>query len=327
MLAGMPVLPLPETLLAAAARGPAWAAWLERLPGTASGLLADWDLRRDGPATHGHCSLVLPVRAADGAPAVLKVTYDGDEESADEGLALQRWGGRGAVRLLRADPHRRALLLERLTPVDLSDHWDLEACEIVGGLYPRLHVPAPVQMQRLSAYVERWTAPLAELPRDAPIPRRMVEQTRSLVPDLLGSGPFASTSGEDLRIVHGDLHFGNVLAAPDVAVAAGREPWLAIDPKAMAGDPHYEPAPLLWTRWEELVDGVGGVRDGVRRRFHTLVDTAGLDEARARDWVVVRMVHNAHWAIADARRAGRALTGDERAWITRCVTIAKAVQD
>ena len=55
----------------------------------------------------------------------------------------------------------------------------------------------------------------------------------------------------------------------------------------------------------------GDVRDGVRRRFHTLVDAAGLDEERARDWVVVRMVLNAMGGM-DA---------------TECVAIAKAVQD
>jgi streptomycin 6-kinase len=58
-----------------------------------------------------------------------------------------------------------------------------------------------------------------------------------------------------------------------------------------------------------------------------LVDAAGLDEDRARDWVVVRMVLNAHWAVEDAQRAGRDLVPDERAWITRCITITKAVQD
>ena len=68
--------------------------------------------------------------------------------------------------------------------------------------------------------------------------------------------------------------------------------WLAIDPKPMAGDPHYEPAPMLWNRMDELTGpgAVGSVRDGLRRRFHALVDAAGLDEDRARDWVVVRMV-------------------------------------
>jgi streptomycin 6-kinase len=69
------------------------------------------------------------------------------------------------------------------------------------------------------------------------------------------------------------------------------------------------------------------VRDGLRRRFHTLVDVAGLDEARARDWVVVRMVLNAGWAVQDGQRVGRRLTPQEQDWITRCIAVTKAVQD
>ena len=68
------------------------------------------------------------------------------------------------------------------------------------------------------------------------------------------------------------------------------------------------------TRWSPS----GDVRDAVRRRFHTLVDAAGLDEDRARDWVVVRMVLNAHWAIEDAAaRPTARWTAEERDWITR----------
>ena len=118
-------------------------------------------------------------------------------------------------------------------------------------------------------------------------------------------------------MIHGDLHYENVLAAD-------REPWLVIDPKPMSGDPHYEPAPLLWNRWDELE---GDIRGGVRRRFHAVIDAAGLDEDRARDWVVVRIVLNAHWAIEDAQRADLALDADAQAWITPCIAIAKAVQD
>ena len=109
-------------------------------------------------------------------------------------------------------------------------------------------------------------------------------------------------------------------------LAGDREPWLVIDPKPMAGDPHYEPAPMLWNRWEEVVAS-GNVRDAVRRRFFTLVDTAGLDEQRARDWVVVREVHNALWTVEDAIADGRGLDAEDHAWLTTAVTIAKAVQD
>jgi streptomycin 6-kinase len=302
---------LPPGVLAFAERGPDWAAFVERLPGLLRGLLAEWELVVDGPATHGFCALVVPVRSGD-AEAMLKIGFP-DDESEHEGLVLQHWGGRGAVRLLRADPHRRALLLERLHPRNLNDLADVEACEVVGDLYGRLHVPAPPQLRTVTSYVETWSAALAALPRDAPNPRRLVEQAGSLARDLVAD----PTSGG--RIVHGDLHGENVLAAD-------REPWLVIDPKGFSGDPHYEPAPLLWNRWEEAVAS-GDVRAAVRRRFHAVVDAAGLDEERARDWVVVRMVLNAHWAIEDAQRLDRPLDAEERGWITECIAIAKAVQD
>lgn len=304
-------LQIPSDLDAQRTLGQDWAEWLDRLPALAADVLDEWRLVRDGDAMHGFVSLVLPVRTDVGTPAALKITFDGDEESQHEGIALQRWGGDGVVRLLRADPHRRALLLERLHPRDLMDMWDVEACEVVGGLYARLHVPALPQLRSITSYVARWTDALQQMPRNAPIPRRLVEQATALARDLVADD--ASTG----ILVHGDLHYQNVLAGD-------REPWLVIDPKPMSGDPHYEPAPLLWNRWEELQ---GDIRGGVRRRFHAVVDAAELDEDRARDWVVVRMVLNAHWTVEDAQRAGRPLGVDDLQWVTTCIAIAKAVQD
>jgi streptomycin 6-kinase len=142
--------------------------------------------------------------------------------------------------------------------------------------------------------LERWTSEFEALPRSAPIPRRLVEQAATLSREL--SDQPAST------VVHGNLHYGNVLAAD-------REPWLAIAPRPANGEPHYELAPMLWHRWEELASNV---RDGVRRRFYTLVDSAGFDEERARAWVIVRVVRQ---AVHDP------------AQLTKYVALAKAVQD
>jgi streptomycin 6-kinase len=319
-MTGMPsrTIVLPPGLDEQRELGPDWAAWLDRLPRLYVDILDEWGLAREGDDLwHGFCSLVAPVVDADGTRAVLKVSFDGDTESVHEGLALQRWQGDGTVRLLRADPHRRALLLERLDRRDLTDLWDVEACEVVAGLYPKVHVPALPQLATLTSYVERWLDDLAAQPRDVPIPHRYREHALSLGRDLVGDP--ASVG----RIVHGDLHYENVLAAPPGADPQ-RGPWLVIDPKPMSGDPHYEPAPMLWNRYDELA---GDVREGLRRRFHTLVDAAGLDEDRARDWVVVRMVLNANWSVQDAQRARRDLRADEREWITRCIAISKAVQD
>ena len=310
----MSLLPfaMPAGLAAQAWLGPEWATWLETLPRTTAEVVEEWQLTYDGEPMHGYCSLVVPVRTVSGRPAVLKVALP-DDESEHEHLALQHWHGNGAVSLLRADPHRRAMLLERLHPEDLSDVWDVEACEIVAGLYARLHVPALPQLRTLTSYVERWSADLAALPRDAPLPRRLVEQALALGRDLVADPGSTGTT------IHGDLHYANVLSAD-------REPWLVIDPKPVSGDPHYEVAPLLWNRWDEVIAS-GEVRSAVRRRFHTVVDVAGLDEDRARDWVVVREVHNAMWTVQDAARAGRGLDAADREQVTRCIAIAKAVQE
>ena len=308
----MPSVTIPRSFLGHARRGADWADWLDRLPSLAGELLEEWQLTPDGDPTHGHTALVVPVRTAGGRPAVLKVAWP-HWEAEHEHLALQHWHGNGTVQLLRADPRRFALLLERLHPEDLGDVWDVEACEIVAGFYQRLHVPAPPQLVTLSSCVRRWSDELAALPRDAPLPRRLVEQAVALGRDL------ASDDGTDGRLVHTDLHYANVLAGD-------REPWLVIDPKPLNGDPHYEVAPLLWNRWEELADPVGqGVRRGVRARFHAAVDAAGLDEDRARDWVVLRMLCNALWRLQDPPGVQRLMPTDEL--LTQCVTVAKAVQD
>ena len=209
-------------------------------------------------------------------------------------LVLRRWAGAAAVRLLRADPPRRAVLLERLRPESLETVPDVDACEVVAGLYRRLHVSAMPQLRTLTSQLEQWRTDFDELPRSAPIPHRLVEQAHALTRD------FAESPND--TVLHGDLHYGTVLAAD-------REPWLAIAPKPLNGDPHYELAPMLWHRWDELA---GDVRHGVQRRFYRLVDAAGFDEDRARGWVLIRVV----------REAMR-----DPANVTKYVALAKAVQD
>jgi streptomycin 6-kinase len=174
---------VPAGLRAQAALGPDWAAWLDGLSRIVAEVVAEWELGLDGE-THGFCSVVLPVRTVSGRPAVLKVGFP-DDESEHEHLALQHWHGRGTVQLLRADPHRRAMLLERLHPEDLTGLWDVEACEVVARLYGCLHVPAPPQLRALTSYVARWGEDLAALPRDAPLPRRLAEQAVALGRDLV----------------------------------------------------------------------------------------------------------------------------------------------
>jgi streptomycin 6-kinase len=299
---------IPAGLLVVGARGPDWAEWLDRLPRLTRDLLDEWNLSVDGTAFYGNCALVVPVITADGQSAVLKVQFP-HWEAETEHLALRAWGGNGAVQLLRADPRRFALLLERLDPRDLTTIDALDACEIVGRTYKRLHVPAGPQYRTLSGELTRWLERFRQLPLSAPVPHRYVEQAISLSED------FVADPATDGRLIHTDLHYENMLAAE-------REPWLVIDPKPLSGDPHYEVAPLVWNRWDEVVAS-GDLRFAVRQRFYTAIDAGGLDEERARDWVIVRQMLNVLWTLEDAG-SDESLPQD---WLTRNIAIVKAIQD
>ncbi|MCF8572097.1 aminoglycoside phosphotransferase family protein [Gordonia sp. HY002] len=289
--------------------GDDWADWLDRLPRLCDDLLDEWRLTPTGDPMGGRASIVIPVGGVDGV-AVLKIGFDGLPETSQEHLALQHWAGDGAATMFRADPRRRALLLERLNEQDLTQEWDLQACEIVAGLYARLHRQAPPRLRTLTGFLRPWLDALERDAADVPMPPRLVAHA------LARGRAFVDDPASDGVMIHGDLHYGNVLAAD-------REPWLAIAPKAMSGDPHYEIAPLLWTRWEEMS---GYLRESVQRRFYTTVEAAGFDDERARDWVIVRTVLNAHRTVVDAERMRRPLTDADRTWTTTCISVAKAVQ-
>jgi streptomycin 6-kinase len=281
------------------------ARWRAEAPTLVAALVQEWELRVDGSPMAGETASVLPVRTSSGGPAVLKVGWPHDEAE-HEHLALRAWAGQGTVRLLRADPRRFALLLERAEPGhDLHRLPDLAACEVVAGLYPRLHGPALPQLVRLSTHAARWAGELAELGDTDAVPRRFADQASSL------ARVFAGDPGTDGALVHTDLHYANVLAAE-------REPWLVIDPKPLSGDPAYEVAPMLWNRWGEVM-GSGHPRTAVLDRMFALVDGAGLDEDRVRAWVTVRMMVNARWALTGG-------APDPTSWLTKAVTLVKAVQ-
>lgn len=269
--------------------GPAWTA---ALPGVAQHFLDAWDLRVEGPSMHGIVSLVLPVRQADGTPAALKL-QPATEENVTEGPGLRQWDGDGIVRLLREDTlplpghDGNALLLERLIGGrSLEAVPDtIEAMKILTSLLARLVVhPAPVGMRRLADIAQGMLDDVpAAVEKAHPDDRRWLDTCAGAVRELVGE------PGD--RLLHWDLHFDNVLAAE-------REPWLAIDPKPLAGDPGFDLLPALHNRWDDLV-ATGDVARAVRVRFDLMVDGLGLDRPRAVGWTLGRVLQNALWDIKD----------------------------
>lgn len=300
---------VPAALRAQAEGRPAWDHWLARAPRLSDDLITEWGLRIDGQTLSGNCAMVVPVRTEDDRAGVLKVGWP-HWEAETEHLALRAWQGHGAIELWRADPRRFALLLERARPDrDLHALDVLEACEVVARLYGQLHRPPLPQPRRLSELCREWVDRLPPLFEANLISRRFVSQGERLMRD------FADDPGTDAALIHSDLHFFNVLAAD-------REPWLAIDPKPLSGDPAYEVAPLLWNRWDEAMSAVSP-RQALLDRLFTVVDVAGLDEDRVRDWVVVREICNVLWTYEEHVRDGTPIQHD---WVTAATTILKAVQ-
>src|SRR5207244_5609670 len=105
--------------------------------------------------------------------------------------------------------------------------------------------------------------------------------------------------GDGNTLLHGDLHYANVLAGT-------REPWLAIDPKGLAGDRGYEVAPALWNRWEEIAAATDP-RRALLRRLAILTDAACIDPDRARRWAQLRNVDNALWYREQGDHPGAAI--------------------
>lgn len=275
--------------------GPDGSAWLGDLPDLVDHTLTHWSLTATGPARTGWTALVLPVER-DGVPYACKFGWP-HHDSAGEALALRHWGGAGAVRLVAADPARGVLLLEALDPTrDLRGVPLDEACEVIGGLLARLHVPAPARVRRLSDVVAAELTALAGAP--GLLPRRVVARAEGLFAEL-SRDPVA-----DATLLHTDLHFENVLAGRRAGVDA--EPWLAIDPNPMGGHPGYELHAVLMNRVDEYGTGAA-FRWGVRRRVELVCDAAGIDLDVARHWSIVHAALQAFWSARDGDTDGTTL--------------------
>lgn len=266
-------------------RGDEGRAWVAALPALATEYLDRWNLRPDGAPRHGAVALVLPVVTADGTPAVLKLQHV-DEEHYGEGHALRVWGGQGAVKVL--DEEGDALLLERLDyhrPLSSMPD-DIQAVQIIARLLARLTAhQAPAGINRLSDVVAGMLAkvePLAAALSDED-ERRSLRDWAAIVREV------AAEPGD--RLLHWDLHYDNVLAGE-------REPWLAIDPKPLAGDPGFDLLPALWNRWDEI-EAAPDPGNAVLRRFDAMVEVLGLQRDRAAAWSLGRVLQNSLWEVAD----------------------------
>ena len=288
--------------------GAAGAEWLSRLPSIIAGYSQRWSLRVMLPFEPLSYSYVMPATRSDGTDVVLKVHFP-DRELITEIEALSLFNGHGAVQLLDADPEQGILLLERLMPgTPLTSVADDEqatsaAVQVMRQLWrpvPPAH-PFPTVADRADG-LKRMREQIGG--GCGPFPSSLVERAEVLFAELIGS------MAEPV-LLHGDLHHGNILAAE-------RQPWLAIDPKGVVGEPAYEVGALLRNPMPQLL-AQPHPEHILARRLDQLAEELGFERERILGWGLAQAVLSGWWSYEDHGRGwepsiecARLLAGLER---------------
>ncbi|MEC3915210.1 aminoglycoside phosphotransferase family protein [Nocardia sp. CDC160] len=277
-------------------RGPRW---LDALPGLVEKLCGAWELEVVGDSFGGGThSWVAPVRRADGSVAVLKVPVV-DEENRGEPTGLYCYDGDGAVRLFEFDSGSGAMLLEWARPgTELlyqpgfpsleGRPENIAKVEQACRLYRRLRrEPIAVphgfpELPRATSMVAEWEQLfLTPKPEVAEvISTRLLDRAAQRCAELsVPDGP--------LLVVNRDTHLGNI-------VAAEREPWLLIDPKAYLGEAAFDAGFLIMIQMQS---------DPTPEHAHAAVERAAaaleVSPDRARAWAFMRSMEEIVWALED----------------------------
>lgn len=241
-----------------------------------------------------HVSLVVTADRRD-RPLVVKIPMPATVDlgtlaaaaRAREIDALRVWAGSGAVELVEYDTSTGAMLTERCVPgASLGDLEDVDAAdELATALLRRLHVSAPRPQ-----IFDRLTDRAIRLAQDLParveaagmrIDQYLLDTAIDLIGELARPGPAEI-------LLHGDFHLDNILSAT-------RQPWLAIDPLPMVGDPAYDPVQYLLLRKGDLADPVSEWADVIEACCARM----DVDSERVKAWMFARLVSDAVGAFAE----------------------------
>ena len=256
--------------------------WIESLPDLIDEFLRRWQCTPTAPISRGKVGVIVPVRRTDEVPAVLKVsfTHPGNRYEAE---AFATWGGRGAVLLYERDDAQFAMLLEQGEWQTLDDLGDVyRATAVIGELARRLAVPAPPDLPRLADRADEWDRTLREDTEALghPLSERALGAALATIRELARRQPDT--------MVHGDLHFGNV-------VRAQREPWLVIDPKGLAGDLASDSFRVLVRGADSLLTA-DNLEAELLRRLSIFADAAEIERERAIRWAQLDSMIGAYYS-------------------------------
>ncbi|MEU7406785.1 aminoglycoside phosphotransferase family protein [Streptomyces sp. NPDC044948] len=263
--------------------------WLARLPGAAERAVALRELTVERvQVPGGRSSLVVLVRTADGAPAVLKLAPRRARPESER-AALVHWGGLGAVQVREGAGEEGVLLLERLHPdVSVRSLPEAKALLEAAGTLRRLWVEPPAShsfetvTERTGRQAEAMRAGAVADSEVAPL----VDAALAVREELLAAPP-------EERLLHGTFRQSKVLAGD-------RMPWLAVGPDPVVGESAFDLARLVRDRVEDLIAQPSGAST-TRRRIKRLAESLEVDRERLRGWTLFRAVESG----VRARRVGR----------------------
>lgn len=192
------------------------AAWLDELPSVVHSLAQEWSLAIGATLRGGHAALVVEATLADGTAAVLKVCVPGTRRALTfEATALRLADGDGCASLLRDDPGRSALLLERLgaamydVVADPGTRHDL-LCDLAARFWRPVSalVDLPTGADKAREYADLLPLLWEETGRAC---------SEATVEDALACMERRRRAHDDRSavLVHGDVHDLNALQAPD----------------------------------------------------------------------------------------------------------------
>jgi streptomycin 6-kinase len=226
--------------------------------------LERWELTPDGEPIITPTSRLLPVRSG-GVPAMLKIAVLDEERLG--GLLLNWWNGDGAARVLAH--WENAILMERAEEgPSLADfarnNGDDEASRIICAVLARLHAPRgrpPPSLVPLTKWFEA-------LGLSAEARGGILGFAAATASNLLATQ-------QDIVVLHGDMHHGNVLDF-------GPRGWLAVDPKGLIGERYFDYANIFCNPDHEMA----AVPGRLARQVEVVSRTAHLERHRLLAWVV-----------------------------------------
>ena len=248
---------------------------MRALPGVLTELEQAWSIRIGRAVPGGSASYVATAVRSDGTACVLKVALVPDGLAA-QAATLVSADGRGYVALLAADLDRQALLLERLGPALLQDRRAVP--EQLGVLADTLTVAWQPAGDRTPL---DKAAGLHRLVRENWIRLGRPCSKAVLTQALAYAEGLRDGAEQDLVVVHGDPHPGNLLAVPTPRPGA-ETGFCFVDPDGFVADRAYDLGVAL-RDWSSRLRGYDPRRE-LRGYADVLAARTGVDPERIWRW-------------------------------------------